>query len=145
MVSSLRNFYPNAWEFPRFTQGMIAGPRTQQFLMRKIKPAHIRVFRIALQCIKYWATRRCIYGKPMGYLNGSTWTFLLLRTYMDTYDDKLTVYRLLRSFFTQWSQWPWPEPAMLTKNIPGFNGESLSYKEIVSLFHRHTSSSRCQR
>ncbi|KAG2220825.1 hypothetical protein INT45_004486 [Circinella minor] len=106
------------------------GPRTQKFILDHIEPDHMPVFRCALQCIKYWATQRFLYGKPMGYLNGSTWTFLLLKTYMSVNSGHISVFGLLQEFFDMWSNWPWPQPVLLTEHIPGLHGTAVNYEDI---------------
>ena len=108
-----------------------SGPRTQKFIIDHIEPDHMSVFRCTLQCIKYWATQRYIYGKPMGYLNGSTWTFLLLKTYMSVNHGHVNAYSLLQRFFDMWSSWPWPQPVLLTEHIPGLYGTTLDFEDIV--------------
>ncbi|KAI8098531.1 uncharacterized protein BX664DRAFT_318953 [Halteromyces radiatus] len=57
------------------------GPRVSQFILKHIYPNDLPTFRLALQCIKYWANQRYIYNKPIGYLNGGSWTLLLLQVY----------------------------------------------------------------
>ncbi|ORZ16600.1 hypothetical protein BCR42DRAFT_375299 [Absidia repens] len=57
------------------------GPRVGQFILTHIHPHDLPAFRLALQSIKYWANKRYLYGKPMGYLNGGSWTLLLLKVY----------------------------------------------------------------
>ncbi|KAI8367702.1 Poly(A) polymerase central domain-containing protein [Radiomyces spectabilis] len=105
------------------------GPRCHRFIQQRIDLRHSAVFRHALQCIKFWAQNRLIYGKPMGYLNGSSWTILLLKTYLvsSTNSEDLTIYGLLRSFFGMWATWPWPTPVVVTDSIPRLYGGSLIY------------------
>ncbi|CAO3617026.1 unnamed protein product [Cunninghamella echinulata] len=57
------------------------GPRVSQFIFDGIDKNDLSIFRLVMQCIKHWATKRGLYGKPMGYLNGSAWTLLLLKVY----------------------------------------------------------------
>jgi poly(A) polymerase len=52
-----------------------------QFILKHIYPNDMPAFVLALQCIKHWAKQRGIYNKPMGYLNGGSWTLLLVKTY----------------------------------------------------------------
>ncbi|KAI8091772.1 Poly(A) polymerase central domain-containing protein [Thamnidium elegans] len=109
------------------------GPRVDKFIKSQIKPAHIQIFKRSLQCIKYWAKERDIYNKPMGYLNGSSWTLLLLKTYMNENrkHENLSISHLLYAFFKTWIDWPWPTPVMFTNSIPGGNGTSISYSELT--------------
>ncbi|KAI8098386.1 Poly(A) polymerase central domain-containing protein [Gilbertella persicaria] len=110
----------------------IDGPRVHQFIMKQIKSQHLTIFRTCLQCIKYWATRRQIYNKPTGYLNGSSWTMLLLKTYQKEKNnsDELTITHLLEQFFLTWLEWPWPAPVILTNHIPGKDGTRLEYRTL---------------
>lgn len=109
------------------------GPRTQRFIINKIQPRDWDIFRTALRCIKHWAARRCIYGKPMGYLNGSTWTFLLLKTYIQMGKRPQPSRKLLAEFFDMWDNWPWPEPVLLTDYIPDINDRKIEYESLVTL------------
>ncbi|KAI9244128.1 Poly(A) polymerase central domain-containing protein [Phascolomyces articulosus] len=114
------------------------GPRTQQFLLDNIQPNHLATFQSTLQCIKHWATCRKIYGKPMGYLNGSTWTFLLMKTYMSIplrSGIQMNTYSLLSMFFEMWASWPWPEPVKLSSHIPGLQGAILDFEDIEDFRH----------
>jgi poly(A) polymerase len=107
------------------------GPRVNQFIQEQIKPQHIIIFQRSLQCIKHWADKRQIYSKPIGYLNGSSWTLLLLKTYLIVKDtEKLTITHLLKTFFDTWMDWPWPTPVLLTEHIPGMNGSRVDYKSL---------------
>ncbi|KAI9491748.1 Poly(A) polymerase central domain-containing protein [Zychaea mexicana] len=112
------------------------GPRTQQYILDNIKPEHMPAFQCGLQCIKYWATQRYLYGKPMGYLNGSTWTFLLMKTYQNVANsDHVDAYNLLHKFFDMWTDWPWPEPVLLTGRIPGLHGEFMDFQDLEDFEH----------
>ncbi|KAI7863243.1 Poly(A) polymerase central domain-containing protein [Spinellus fusiger] len=93
------------------------GPRVHRFIVKALAPAHFFIFQRALQSLKHWATQRCLYNKPMGYLNGGSWTLLLLKTYMTVAPNPMTVQSLLRSFFSQWGEWPWPTPVLLTDSM----------------------------
>lgn len=107
------------------------GPRTNQFIREQIRRIDIPVFQACLQCVKYWATHRQIYNKPVGYLNGSTWTFLMLKTYqLVKHNDQLTITYLLKAFFDTWMDWPWPTPVLLTEHIPGKNGTRIEYSSL---------------
>lgn len=110
------------------------GPRVDKFIKSQIKPAHIQIFKRSLQCIKHWATERDIYNKPMGYLNGSSWTLLLLKTYMieNGKHENLSISRLLYSFFKTWVNWPWQTPVIFTDSIPGGNGSRISYSGLTA-------------
>ncbi|ORY94200.1 Poly(A) polymerase central domain-domain-containing protein [Syncephalastrum racemosum] len=111
------------------------GPRTLQFIKGQIRLEDMPVFRRTLQCIKHWATRRQLYGKPMGYLNGSTWTFLLVYTYIDfdrtrTNSNRLSTFNLLCLFFSMWARWKWPRPVVLTDVIPDRHGQRVDYHTL---------------
>lgn len=107
------------------------GPRVNRFIKRQIKEGHVPIFQRSLQCIKHWATIRHIYNKPIGYLNGSSWTLLLLKTYMDVRNaPNLTITQLLFSFFNKWKDWPWPTPVLLTNDIPGENNQRVEYRNL---------------
>ncbi|KAI8365109.1 Poly(A) polymerase central domain-containing protein [Blakeslea trispora] len=109
------------------------GPRVNQFTLSKIKEQHLPIFRTCLQSIKHWAMRRQIYNKPSGYLNGTSWTLLLLKTYLSKRSkvDELTVFYLLDQFFQLWLEWPWPVPVCVTDYIPGKNGVRLEYESLA--------------
>jgi poly(A) polymerase len=107
------------------------GPRVSQFIQTQIKYDHIPIFQRSLQCIKHWATARQIYNKPVGYLNGSSWTFLLLKTYLIVKNiEQLSVTYLLTTFFDTWMDWSWSAPVLLTEHIPGLNGIRVDYQKL---------------
>ncbi|OAD65217.1 hypothetical protein PHYBLDRAFT_153696 [Phycomyces blakesleeanus NRRL 1555(-)] len=106
------------------------GPRVNQFILSKVDLQHKQVFQQAMQAIKHWATQRCMYGKPMGYLNGGTWTLLLLKTYTQASPESLTTHGLLQAFFCMWAEWPWPVPVMVTDGIPDKRGQTIPYKSL---------------
>ncbi|KAI9485492.1 MAG: Poly(A) polymerase central domain-containing protein [Benjaminiella poitrasii] len=109
------------------------GPRVSQFIKTRIFPQHNTIFQYCLQCVKYWASQRHIYSKPVGYLNGSSWTLLLLKVYLLVRNsaDDITIGSLLRTFFETWRDWPWPAPVMLTDSIPGKHGSRVEYKSLL--------------
>ncbi|RCH93110.1 hypothetical protein CU098_003993 [Rhizopus stolonifer] len=108
------------------------GPRVNQYCKKQIHRVHARLFQTSLQCIKYWASQRGIYKKPLGYLNGSSWTLLLIKTYLsiDNKED-LTITKILYEFFNMWSQWPWQTPVMLANYVPGINGTRVDYNSLA--------------
>lgn len=109
------------------------GPRVNKFIKKQIKLEHLYLFEKSLQCIKHWAAERDIYNKPAGYLNGSSWTLLLLKIYMNEsakYKD-LSISHILHSFFETWATWPWQTPVLFTDFIPGENGTRVSYNELT--------------
>ncbi|KAF1798466.1 Poly(A) polymerase central domain-containing protein [Mucor lusitanicus] len=108
------------------------GPRVNSFIKKQIENRHVYIFQRSLQCIKHWATRRQIYNKPIGYLNGSSWTLLLLKTYMDMRDtSNLSITLLVCTFFSKWRDWAWPAPVLLTSEIPGGeNGRRIELRDI---------------
>ncbi|KAI8987576.1 Poly(A) polymerase central domain-containing protein [Mycotypha africana] len=106
------------------------GPRVCQFIQSHIKPEHRLLFNSCLQIIKHWASQRQIYNKPLGYLNGSTWTLLLLKIYMTHRQaPNLDISQLLIRFYDTWADWPWPTPVLFTDKIPGRN-QKLEYKML---------------
>ncbi|KAG0749253.1 hypothetical protein G6F57_002609 [Rhizopus arrhizus] len=108
------------------------GPRVNQFCKNQIYRQHVRLFQVCLQCIKHWAIQRGIYSKPIGYLNGSSWTLLLVKAYMSIKNKELlSVTMVLTRFFSMWSQWPWQTPVMLTDYIPGINGTKIEYNSLA--------------
>jgi poly(A) polymerase len=111
------------------------GPRVNKFIKNHIAKQHLTLFQHCLQCIKHWASERDIYNKPTGYLNGGSWTLLLLKTYMteSAKAQDLTITHILREFFETWSNWPWPTPVLLTDFIPGKDGEHLSFHSLSEL------------
>lgn len=109
------------------------GPRVNKFIKKQIKREHVYIFQKALQCIKHWATERDIYNKPSGYLNGSSWTLLLLKTYANEsikYKD-MSISHLLNAFFVTWATWPWQTPVLFTDFIPGEHGSRVSYNKLT--------------
>lgn len=108
------------------------GPRVMQFIKSQVKNEHIFIFQKSLQIIKYWASQRQIYSKPFGFMNGSTWTMLLVKTYINARTNpNLTITSLITSFFRMWKDWPWPTPVMFTDAIPGKNGTKLNYQTLT--------------
>ncbi|KAI9245572.1 Poly(A) polymerase central domain-containing protein [Sporodiniella umbellata] len=107
------------------------GPRVNQFYKKQILHEHAKLFQTSLQCVKYWAKQRGIYNKPLGYLNGSSWTLLLIKTYLSI-DNKqdLTITKMLYIFFNMWCQWPWQTPVMLESYVPGINGTKVEYSSL---------------
>ncbi|KAI8875636.1 PAP/OAS1 substrate-binding domain-containing protein, partial [Backusella circina FSU 941] len=108
------------------------GPRVNRYIMESIKPSHLMTFQSTLQCIKHWASQRMIYSKPLGYLNGGSWSLLLLKVYMDKKkEESVSISELLYSFFNTWAGWPWPTPINLNSYIPGFNGSQVNIRDLT--------------
>lgn len=105
------------------------GPRVHHFIESKVAVDDKPVFCAALRCIKHWAMRRGIYGKPMGYLNGGTWALLLCKTYMESV-AKCHVDSLLCAFFNHWAKWSWPKPVLLDK-LHDMHGRSTTFNELM--------------
>ena len=112
------------------------GPRVNKYILQQIRPADLPIFRKCLQIIKYWAMQRDIYNKQCGYLNGGTWTLLLLKSYLIEQSKSVTfsITHLLYSFFDTWSNWPWQTPVMFHDYIPGKEGQRHSYNSLTE-FH----------
>ncbi|KAJ2959237.1 hypothetical protein NQZ79_g5268 [Umbelopsis isabellina] len=106
------------------------GPRVHQFIESKLAVDDKPAFCAALRCIKHWAMRRGIYGKPMGYLNGGTWALLLCKTYMENHAAGCQINSLLYAFFYQWSKWSWPKPVLLDK-LHDLHGSSTTFNELM--------------
>ncbi|ORY91208.1 Poly(A) polymerase central domain-domain-containing protein [Syncephalastrum racemosum] len=111
------------------------GVRCTHFYQRIIRTEHKQVFSRTLQTVKWWARQRGIYDKSTGYLNSGALTILLVHVYqkLSTYPEPMTIHSLLSAFFDQWSEWPWPEPVLLTDGIPGHQGDILSYESHAFL------------
>ncbi|ORX62787.1 PAP/OAS1 substrate-binding domain-containing protein [Hesseltinella vesiculosa] len=131
------------------------GPRVCQYILQQVHEHDLSSFRLCLQTIKFWAKKRNIYNKPMGFLNGSAWTLLLLKTYLmmqtmsmdqspipqslDTSSatrapPHIGFFDLLRSFFITWSEWRWPVPVLFSNPPPVLNNQVPVRFEYMSEF-----------
>jgi len=85
------------------------GVRVADAVLRLVpNPAH---FRTALRTVKYWATRRGIYGNALGFLGGVSWALLVARV-CQLYPNALPA-ALVAKFFRVYTQWKWPAPVLL--------------------------------
>jgi poly(A) polymerase len=107
------------------------GPRVNLYIAKLVRRQHRDVLSSALRCIKYWAMNRGIYGKPIGYLNGGTWTLLLCKTYLSSNRNEHTVSQLLLDFFNHWSHWEWPKPVLLDQ-LHDHDGQRIEFEQLVS-------------
>jgi poly(A) polymerase len=107
------------------------GPRVNLYIAKLVRRQDRDVLSSALRCIKYWAINRGIYGKPIGYLNGGTWTLLLCKTYLTSGRSEHTTSQLLLDFFNQWSHWKWPKPVLLDP-LHDQDGQSIEFEQLVS-------------
>lgn len=107
------------------------GPRVHLYIAEVIHPNEKDAFCAALRCIKHWAIHRGIYGKPMGYLNGGTWTLLLCKTYLTHRRKDYSSTQLLSDFFEQWTYWNWPSPVILGE-MHDEHGHKIGFDMLVS-------------
>ncbi|CAO3670814.1 unnamed protein product [Umbelopsis ramanniana] len=105
------------------------GPRVNLYVAKLVRRQDRDVLSSALRCIKYWAINRGIYGKPMGYLNGGTWTLLLCKTYLSSHRNEHTVSQLLLDFFNHWSHWEWPKPVLLDQ-LHDHDGQRIEFEQL---------------
>jgi poly(A) polymerase len=109
------------------------GPRVNLYIAEIVRLQDKESFSSALRCIKHWAMNRGIYGKPMGYLNGGTWTLLLAKTYLTFRRADYTVHQLLSDFFNQWSHWEWATPVLLD-HLHNQDGQRIEFEQLVSIY-----------
>ncbi|KAH8547655.1 Poly(A) polymerase central domain-containing protein [Umbelopsis sp. PMI_123] len=105
------------------------GPRVNLYIAEIVRLQDKESFSSALRCIKHWAMNRGIYGKPMGYLNGGTWTLLLAKTYLTFRRADYTVHQLLSDFFNQWSHWEWATPVLLD-HLHNQDGLRIEFEQL---------------
>jgi poly(A) polymerase len=87
-------------------------------------------FRLTLRSIKRWAKSRAIYCNALGFPGGVSWAMLTAQI-CQFYPTALPA-TLLCKFFTIYTQWPWPNPVLLTDiQIGGqFGSEVWSQKNV---------------
>lgn len=129
-VTSQTNLLDNTLlkELDDISINTINGPRLSQFCKNQIQQDHVRIFQVSLQIIKYWSIQRGIHSLPMGYLNDTSCTLLLVKTYKSIHNrERLNINSLINQFFYMWSQWPWITPVLLTEHIPDINNKKIDY------------------
>ncbi|KAI7868599.1 Poly(A) polymerase central domain-containing protein [Spinellus fusiger] len=72
---------------------------------------NVSAFRVALRCIKLWATRRAIYSNTLGFFGGVAWALLVARV-CQLY-PKACASTIVSKFFMIVAQWAWPSPVIL--------------------------------
>lgn len=90
----------------------LGGSRVTDEILHLVPNVH--VFRLALRCIKLWASRRAIYANVMGFLGGVAWAMLVARI-CQLYPNE-SAGPIVSRFFIIMLQWKWPQPVLL-KNI----------------------------
>ena len=90
----------------------LGGSRVTDEILRLVPNVH--VFRMALRCIKLWASRRAIYSNVLGFLGGVAWAMLVARI-CQLYPNEAPG-PIVSRFFIILHQWKWPQPVLL-KNI----------------------------
>jgi poly(A) polymerase len=69
-------------------------------------------FCVALRSIKFWATRRGIYGNVLGFLGGVNYAILV--AFVCQRFTNACSSTIIHQFFKIFSQWHWPAPVILT-------------------------------
>ncbi|KAI8906641.1 Poly(A) polymerase central domain-containing protein [Powellomyces hirtus] len=85
------------------------GSRVTDEILRLVP--NIDAFRIALRCIKLWATRRAIYSNVMGFFGGVAWAILVARV-CQLYPNAAAG-AIVSKFFRIMHKWSWPQPVLL--------------------------------
>ncbi|WFD25203.1 polynucleotide adenylyltransferase [Malassezia nana] len=87
----------------------LGGSRVTDEILRLVP--NVKVFRLALRCIKLWASRRAIYSNVMGFLGGVAWAMLVARI-CQLYPNEVAG-AIVSRFFIILLQWKWPQPVLL--------------------------------
>jgi poly(A) polymerase len=82
---------------------------------------NLNTFKIALRCIKLWATKKAIYSNVMGFLGGVAWAILVARICQFYPNASASV--VIGKFFNLLKAWNWNQPVLL-QHIP--DGPPLS-------------------
>ncbi|EIN10986.1 Poly(A) polymerase [Punctularia strigosozonata HHB-11173 SS5] len=85
------------------------GSRVTDAILRLVP--EVNVFRVALRCIKLWATRKAIYSNVNGFLGGVAWAMLVARV-CQLYPNACAG-AIVSRFFIIMYQWKWPQPVLL--------------------------------
>jgi poly(A) polymerase len=100
------------------------GKRVTDMILTSIPKQSIEAFRIALRCIKLWATQRGIYSNMLGYLGGVSWAIMTAR--ICQWYPNADAATLVSKFFFVYAHWKWPSPIKLTDEVVE---SSLSYSQ----------------
>lgn len=87
----------------------INGTRVADDIMRLVPD--LKTFKIALRCIKLWATRKAIYSNAMGFFGGVAWAICVARI-CQLYPCASASFIISR-FFNLLPLWNWSSPVLL--------------------------------
>lgn len=87
------------------------GPRVTDEILTLVPS--IENFRMTLRSIKRWAKARAIYSNSVGFPGGVSWAMLTAQ--ICQYFPNALPATLLCKFFKIYTQWPWPNPILLTE------------------------------
>ena len=91
-------------------------------------------FVIALKFIKEWAETRGIYGNKLGMLGGINCAILVAKTCQ--WFPTATAAKIVKMFFAQFSEWPWPRAVTMSNSI---NHPSINPPSTLTTTPRSTS------
>jgi len=86
------------------------GPRVTDEILTLVPS--VENFRLALRSIKRWAKARAIYSNSLGFPGGVSWAMMTAQI-CQYYPNALPA-TILCKFFKMYTQWPWPNPVLLT-------------------------------
>ncbi|KAI9476177.1 MAG: Poly(A) polymerase central domain-containing protein [Benjaminiella poitrasii] len=87
----------------------INGTRVADEIIRLVP--NVVTFRIALRCIKLWATKKAVYSNSLGFFGGIAWAILVARV-CQLYPNACASV-IVSKFFNLWKNWKWPLPVTL--------------------------------
>lgn len=85
-------------------------PRTATLILSLVP--NRPVFRRVLRAVRLWAHQRGIYSSKLGYLGGISWAILV--AFVCQLYPKALPGTILCRFFHIMSEWPWPQPVLLS-------------------------------